>query len=167
MPIRGDFSVCVKRFLTKGQKNISLRALCVFAWGISHGIHRKVSTYLHISARMFLSHEWTRIYTNAMRNVMVSRRRRRHPQKHAEQNSVFFCEFLCIPAWKIVSRRRRRICETLRLCVRKICQINIAHRTHRMTQNFCPATFFINWLYRLYRFTSCTANRFFVIALIN
>ena len=39
-----------------------------------HGIHRKVSTYLQVSARMFFSHEWTLIYTNAERSVVVSRK---------------------------------------------------------------------------------------------
>ena len=39
-----------------------------------HGIHRKVSTYLQVSARIFLSHEWALIYTNALRSVVVSRK---------------------------------------------------------------------------------------------
>ena len=39
-----------------------------------HGIHRKVFTYLHVSARIFLSHEWALIYTNALRSVVVSRK---------------------------------------------------------------------------------------------
>ena len=53
---------------------------------------RNTQKSLHVFARIyryFLSHEWTRIFTNAVRSVIVSRRRRRHPQKHAEQNSVY------------------------------------------------------------------------------
>ena len=49
----------LKKCYIEQQKSITLRALCAFAWGISHrihGIHRKVSTYLQVSARMFFSH---------------------------------------------------------------------------------------------------------------
>ena len=33
-----------------------------------------VSTYIHVSSRIFLSHEWALIYTNALRSVVVSRK---------------------------------------------------------------------------------------------
>ena len=96
---------------------------------------------------MFLSHEWTRIYTNAMRNVMVSRRRRRHPQKHAEQNSVFFCESVLSVCEKssvwcftqnprnTQNAMRSKFCEILCYLCAKNLVCGVSHRihgTHRM-----------------------------------
>ena len=73
-----------------------------------HGIHRKVSTYLHVSTRIFLSHEWARIYTNALRSVVVSRKVAKYRKVSATKicpyvllyNKVINSWNTCI--WKIV-----------------------------------------------------------------
>ena len=61
----------------------------------------RICTYLLV---FFLCHEWARIFTNAMRSGIVSRRRRRPSQKHAEQ-------ILCISvsSFRFANEKNKRI----------------------------------------------------------
>ena len=89
---------CAFRVQYFSRKGAKLRKVCVVCVWWSHTEsteqHRTLSTYSHVSSRFFLSHECTRIYTNAVRSGIVSRRRRRLSQNNMlSKVSVVFRDF--------------------------------------------------------------------------